>query len=339
MVNKVMVQGRGKYPRSARRSLRCSLLISGVMIAVCAITAVAQAFPNKPVRIITSESGGSNDLVSRLIAQRLSATWTQQVIVENRGSARGIVALQTLMKATPDGYTVLYYGSGLWLAPYMQDQAPYDPLRDFAPITLATSSPNMLVIHPGLAAHSVSELISVAKSKPGMLNYSTGSTGTSPHLAAELFNSMAGVKIVSVPYKGGGSAINALAAGEVQIMFPTVNLGTPLVKAGRLRALAVTSAQPSTLAPGLPTVAASGLPGYESVALFGIWAPARTPMPVIDVLNKEIVGALNRPEMSDRLLSAGLNTVGTSPQRSTALIKLDMARMGKVIKDANIRAE
>jgi len=239
--------------------------------------ALGQAVMGRPVRVITTESGSANDLLARLIAPLLTGSLGQQVVVDNRGNASGIVAAQIVATAKPDGHTLLFYGSGLWLLPFMKERVPYDAVRDYAPITLAGSSPNILVVHPAVPASSVKDLITYARTRPGELNYGSGSTGTTPHLAAELFNAMAGVHTVIVPYKGGGSALNALVGGEVQLMFPTVGLGMPQVKSGRLRALAVTSDKPSALAPGMPTVAASGLPGYESVLMSGVYAPAGTP--------------------------------------------------------------
>ena len=221
----------------------------------------------------------------------------------------------------------------------MQGNVPWDAIRDFSPITLATSQPSILAVHPSLPVKSVKELIALAKSKPGALNYSVGASGTAQHFAAELFKVMAGVNIVMINYKGGGPATNALIAGEVQVSFVSAASAAPFVKSGRLRALAVTSAQPSMLAPGLPTVAASGLPGYESVTLAGIYAPAKTPTAIINRLNQEFVRVLNGADVKEKLLNSGVEAAGNSPEQFAATIKADMTTVGKLIKDAGIRAE
>ncbi len=298
--------------------------------------ASGQTYPNKPIRIVTIEPGGGGDLAARLIAQGLSGSLGQQVLVDNRGG--GVIAIEIVAKAPPDGYTLLLYGGTLWIGPLLQNVS-WDPVRDFSPITLAVTFPNIVAVHPSLPVKSVRELIALAQARPGELNYSSGSIGASTHLAAELFKSMAGVNIVRVPYKGGGPATIALVTGEVHLMFATVGLVTPHVKSGRLRALAVTTAQPSALAPGLPTVAASGVPGYESRSILGIFARARTPEVIINRLNQEIVRVLNRAEVKQRLFGSGVETVGSSPEESAATMKAETAKWGKVIKEAGIRVE
>lgn len=297
-----------------------------------------QDFPAKPVRIITADVGSTNDLVARLIAQELIAPLGQQVVVENRGGGSGAVAAQTVAKAGPDGHTILLYSSALWIGPLIQD-APWDPLRDFTPITLAASSPNVLAVHPSLPAKSVKELIALARARPGELNYASSSIGSSNHLGAELFKSMARVNIVRINYKGGGGALNAVIGGQVHLMFVTAGLTTPHFKAGRLRALAICSLEPSALGPGLPTVAASGLPGFESGSIYGMFAPAKTPAPLVSRLNQEIVRALGKPEVKERFFNLGIETIGNTPEQFAAAIKSDLASMGKLIKDAGIRPE
>ncbi len=296
-----------------------------------------QDYPSKPIRIVTADPGSTNDLVARLIAQGLTGSLGQQVVVENRGGASGIIAAQTVTKAPPDGYTLLLYSNTLWIGPLLQ-KLPHS-VRDFSPITLLVSSPQILAVHPSLPVHSVKELIALAKVRPGELNYASTSTGSSPHLAAELFKAMAGVNMVRVNYKGGGSALNALLGGQVQLYFATAALVTPHIKSGRLRALAVSSAEPSALAPGLSTLAGSGLPGYETVAMYGMFAPAGTPATVIDRLHQEVVRVLNRTEVKEKFFNVGMETVGSSPEEFAATMKSDMARMSKVIKDAAIRVE
>ena len=297
--------------------------------------ALAQGdYPDKVVRIVTAQPGGGNDFVARLVAQGLSNSLGQPVIVDNRGS----IAIETAAKGSPDGYTLLLYTSVVWLAQFFRKNVPWDPIGDFSPITLAVTSPNILVVHPSLPVRSVTELISLAKARPGELNYGSSSAGAAPHLAAELFKSMTGVNMVRIAYKGGGAPVAAVITGEVQVFFPTAASITPHVKAGRLRALAVTSAKPSALVPGLPTVAAT-LPGYESVSIYGVFARAKTPAAIINFLNREIVQVLHRTDVKERLFNVGAEVAGSSPIEFAATIRTEIARWGKVIKDAGIRQE
>jgi tripartite-type tricarboxylate transporter receptor subunit TctC len=314
------------------------LLAFFIIGSMMAADVFAQAsYPNKPIRIVTAEVAGGADFVARLIAQGVSGSLGQQVIVENRGGS-AIIPAQAVAKAPPDGYTLLVYGNNFWLLPFIQN-VPYDPVRDFSPLTLAARSPNMLVVHPSLPVKSVRELIALAKAKPGELNYASAATGGSSHLAAELFKALAGVNIVRVPYKGTVPGITDLIAGQVQLMFGTTGTLAPHVQSGRLRALAVTSVQETALAPGLPTVAAAGLPGYEAESAYGLFAPAGTPAPILRRLHAETVRVLSRPEVKERLFNTGVEVVGNTPEAFAASIKSDMARMGKVIKDAGIRAD
>ena len=295
-----------------------------------------QTYPNRPIRIVTSEQGGTTDFASRLIAQRISPPLGQPVIVDNRPS--GVIPGEIVSKALPDGYTVLIYGPPLWIGPLLQ-QTRYDVLRDFSPVTLATRSPNCLVVHPSVPAKSVKELIALAKARPGELNYSSAATAGSNHIAAELFKAMAGVNIVRINYKGTAPALNALIRGEVHLSFPSVSAAISHVNSGKLRALAVTSAQPSSLLPGFPTVAESGLPGFESAIIIGIFVPTKTPAAIINRLNEEIVRVLYGAAVKEQFLNVGSETVGSSPEELVAYIKSDVARTGKVIKDAGIKAE
>ena len=257
------------------------------------------------------------------------------MIVDNRGA----VASEIAAKAAPDGYTLLVNGSPVWLLPLLRASVPWDAVRDFVPITLAVSSPSILVVHPSLPVKSVRELIALAKARPGELNYAAGTMGATPHLAAELFKAMAGVNIVRVAYKGTGPGLIGLISGEVGLMFPNAGSAMPHVKSGRLRALAVTTAQPSALVPGVPTLAASGVPGYESVSPQAVFAPARTPATIINRLNQEIVRVLSTADVKGKLFNTGIEVVGSSPEGLAAKMKSDMARIGKLVKDAGIRAE
>ena len=293
-----------------------------------------QDYPNKPIRIVSAAGGGATDVAARLIAQGLSGPLGEPVIIDNRPS--NLVG-EVVAKSPPDGYTLLFIGSAFAIGPLLQ-KTPYDPVKDFAPISLTSSSPNLLVVHPSLPVKSVKELIALAKARPGELNYGSGPAGSSPHLDAELFKSMAGVNIVRIPYKGGAPALNALMGGEVQLMISPAGSVSAHLKSGRVRALAVTSAQPSALLPGLPTVAAS-LPRYESGSTHGIYAPAGTPEAIINRLNQEIVRLLNRADTKEKFLNAGIEVIGSSPEQFAASMKSEIAKWGKVIKDAGIKAE
>ena len=298
------------------------------------VEARAQGYPMKPVRMISTQPGGGVDIVARLLAQRMSESLGQPVVVESRGG--GLVAIEMVARAQPDGYTLLFYGSSVWIAPLLQ-RVTWDPLKDLSPITLAMVYPNLLVVHPSLPVKSVKELIALARARPGELNYGSGSPGASTHLAAELFKAMAGVRISGIPYKGGAPAVVALVGGEVHLMFPSVGLGLPYVKAGRLRGLAVTSAEPSPLAPGVPTLAAEGLPGYESGSHAGLFGPAHLPEALVQRLNRDAVAALRRPDVREQVTNSAAEPVGNSPEAFAAVIKQDMARWTKVLREAGIR--
>ncbi len=315
------------------RMMRCVVwLLAVVMSTFGAAPAPAQTYPSKIIRIVTAASGSANDWGSRIIARELTASMGQQVIVENRGG----LGAEAVAKAPPDGYTVLAYGVSVWLMPFLRDQVPWDPIRDFAPVTLALSSPNIVVVHPSLPVKSIKELIALAKARPGELNYAAGTIGASPHLSTELFNSMAGVNIVRVGYKGTGPSVIALLGGEVHLMFAGLGSVAPHIKQGRLRALAVTSAQPSALAPELPTVAQT-LPGYEAASVTAVFVPAKTPAAIVNRLHQEIAHGCNKPEIKAIMFNAGVEVIANTPDELGAMVKADMARMGKVIREAGIR--
>ena len=306
---------------------------AATLLATASLPARAQSWPARPVRVVTTQPGSSAELMGRLIAPGLSSALGHQVVIDNRG----LVAAEIVARAPADGYTLLLYTSPLWIAPFFRDNVPWDVVRDFAPVALAVGSPNILVVHPSLPVKSVKDLIAFVKARPGQLNYGSGSTGASPHLSAELFKSMAGLDIVRVSFKGTGTALVALMSGDLQVMFPTAGSGMPSVKSGKLRALAVTTLQPTALAPGLPTMAASGLTGYESVSLSGFLAPSGTPAPIVSRLSQEIIRMLNRPEVKERLFSMGLEVMAKSPQEFAATIKREMTKWSKLIKEARLR--
>lgn len=289
----------------------------------------AQAYPAKPIRIVTTVPGGSLDLTARIIAPKLSERLGQNVIVDNRG---GVLSMEIVAKSPPDGYTLLLASASLWTSHFLRDNVAWDALRDYAPVSQLVTSPNFLVVHPSLPVKTVTQLIALARSRSGELNYSSGQTGSSSHVAGELFNQMAGVNVVRVAYKGQGPSMVALITGETQISFPNAAAATPFVKSGRIRALAVTTAAPSAFAPGLPTVAASGLPGYESRAVLGLFVPVRTPPALIELLNAEVNRALGLPDVRQQLFESGAEASPGSPAELAAFIKADMALTGKVMR-------
>ena len=310
-----------------------------MVMTVCAAGEVSgPTYPAKPIRIVTSDVGGNNDMAARLIANSLTDTMGQPVIVDNRGG-NVIFAVQIVAKAPPTGYTLLLHGSSFWLTPFLRRDVGYDPIRDFSPITSVTRSPTVLVVNPALPVKSTKDLIALAKAKPGELNFGTGITGASAHLAAELFKAMADINIVRVAYKSAGPALNDLVSNQIQMMFPNGASVASHLKSGRLRALAVTSVQPSPLFPGLPTVAASGLPGYEASSINGMFVPKGTPGSLVGLLNQEVVKLVNRADIREKFFNSGVETVGSSAAELAATMASEMARLGKVIKDAGIREE
>ena len=247
--------------------------------------------------------------------------------------------MELVAKAPADGYTLLVASASLWTSQFLRDDVPWDPLQDYAPISLLVTSPNILIVHPSLPVRSVKELIALARARPGALNYASGQSGASSHIAAELFEAMSGVELLRVAYKGQGPAMLSLITGETQVSFPTAAAATPFIKSGRARPLAVTTAKPSALAPGLTTLAAAGLPGYESKAILGMFAPAKAPAAVISRLNVEIVRTLNEPDVKQRLLASGAEPVASTPQELLAEMKSDMATTGKLLKKIGATAK
>jgi tripartite-type tricarboxylate transporter receptor subunit TctC len=313
--------------------LSIGLLAAGLATQIAA-PAHAQNYPVKPVRIVTSPAGGGNDFPARLIARALSGSLGQQFVVENRPT---ILIADLVAKAPPDGYTLLVTGSAHWIGPLL-DKVTYDPIKDFATITLIDRAPSVLVVHPSMPLKSVKQLIALAKARPGEMNVSVGGPGSSGDLGARLFNHMAGVKIVSIPYKGTSPALTAVMSGEVHAMFGSAGSVAPHVAAGRLRALAVGSAQRSQLAPGLPTISEAGLPGYLSEALHALFAPAGTPAAAIALLNKEVGNYLRSQEAQGIFLKAGIEPSPGTPAEFTAIMKSEMERIGAVLKAAGSRS-
>lgn len=309
-------------------------LFLGAMIILCAGGVSGQAYPSKPIHIYTGSPGGNNDGTSRFIAGGISGPLGQQVIVEPRPAG---VSPDIVAKAPPDGYSLLLLGDLVWLGPLLQGKPT--PLADLAPISMLGSSPNVLVVHPILPVKSAKELIALAKARPGELNYASVGVGGIDHLAGELFKSMAGVNLVRIPYNSTPAAIAAALGGEVPVWFGGVSLVSAHVKSGRLKALAVTSAQPSVLAPGVPTLSATGLPGFDLVNTDQMYAPAKTPAAIITRLNQEVVRFLRTPAAVEQYLIRGSEVIATSPEEHAATLKSRVAVIAKVIKEAGIKAD
>ena len=313
-------------------ALGCLLVLSGV--------AQAQNYPNKPVRMIVAvPPGGPADTLARLVGPHLNTALGQMVVIDNRPGANGGIAYETTARALPDGYTFVLVAAGVAINPSLYRNVPYDPIKDFAPITLGITVPNILVVHPSVAAKSVQELVSVVKAKQGGFAFASAGNGTSGHLALELFRMTSGTQFVHVPYKGGGPALTETIAGQVQALFSIALAATPQIKAGRVRALAITSAKRSPVAPELPTVAESGYPGFEVIGWFGWLAPANTSKAIVGRLNQEIVKTLAVPEVHERLLSLSTVPVGDKPEEFARFIRSEHDKWGKVIKAAKIEIQ
>jgi len=312
----------------------CVALAASTALTGFAVRAQDAPYPNRYLRILTSEAGSTNDIVSRVIARHLHEKLGQTVVVENRGGPAADVAA----RSPGDGYTLLLYGSSVWVLPYFRRMS-YDPVRDLTPVSSAYSQAIILLVHPSLPVKSVKELMALAKARPGQLNYSAGTTAATPHLAMELFKYQSKLNFVRVNYRGTQPAVNALMAGEVQVMFTGAGSVMPMVKSGRLRAIAVTTAERSPLVPGLPTVAETGLPGYEFTSVVGVFAPAKTPPAIVDLLSREIMTILKRPDVVDPLFESGTAALGSTPEDFGARVRADIDRWRKIIKDTGIQIE
>ncbi len=296
---------------------------------------LAQDYPAKPIRIIV---GPGPDALARVIGQQITQAWGQPVIIDQRGGGGGTISAEAVAKAAPDGYTLLLATGTHTINPSLY-KVSYDMVRDFAPVTLLASTPFILAVHPSVPANSVGELIQLAKSKPGTLNYGSGGSGTPPHLATELFKTLAGVNMVHVPYKTVAAAITDLIAGQLQVMFTVGPAGLPQIRAGRIRGLAVSTAKRSAFAPELPTVAEAGLAGFDVFGWNGLLAPAGTPKPVIAKLHGEIARALLSPEVRERIASFGFEPVGNTPEEFGEFVKADIARWARVAKESGARVD
>ncbi|MGE0875353.1 MAG: Bug family tripartite tricarboxylate transporter substrate binding protein [Burkholderiales bacterium] len=301
---------------------------------------LAQSYPDKPVRLVVPyPPGGTADLLARLIGQALGDGLKQPIVVENRGGAGGNIAADYVARSPADGYTLLFGNVAVFsINPTLYKKIPFNPIKDFAPVSLVASVPQMLVVHPSMSVSSVKELVNLARSKPGELNYASGGIGSATQLAVELVKTTAGVNIVHVPFKGSGPALAALAGGQVSMMIENVPTALPFVRDGRLRALAITTAKRSSLVANLPTLAESGFPGYDLSAWFGVQAPAGTPPPIVARLNHEIVAAVQSPQLKERFASLGADPVTNTPEEFAVFIKNELEKWAVIVKQSGATA-
>ena len=310
------------------------------MVSFAPIVMGQQAYPNKPVRIIVPyPPGGTADIVGRTIAEKLGVIWGQSVIVENRAGAGGTIGVDAAAKAAPDGYTMVLGVTGpLTIAPSINSQLAYDPLRDLVPVTLVAAVPSLIAVHPSVPARDLKELIALAKSQPGKLTFASAGNGTSVHIAGELLKSMAGVDILHVPYKGGVPALNDLMGGQVSMIIENMPQLLPQVRAGKIRALAVTTQQRSPALADLPAVS-EVLPGYEATTWFGLLAPAKTPQEIVRKVQSDVAKIGMLPDVKDRFAGLGAEVIASTPEAFATHLRSELVRFSKVIKDANIKAE
>lgn len=301
---------------------------------------LAQVFPTKNIRIVVPfPPGGTSDYLSRMLGQRLSPVWGHQVIIENRAGASNIIGSDSVAKAPPDGHSLLMAFSTHSSNLCVYSKLPYDTLKDFEPVTNVAIAPHVLVVHPSLPVHSVKELIALARVKPGELNFASAGSGSSQHLAGALFNNITGVKIVHIPYKGGVPALNDVLGGHAPLMYAPVLPALPHIKAGKLRALAVTSLQRTRVLPAIPTLAESGLPGYDSNSWFGLLTTGGTPKEIVRRLNTEIVRIINTPEMREALISQGVDPIGDTPEQFAKFIDAEIEMSCKLIRTLGVKAD
>ena len=324
--------------RIASSSRLACLSALGIAVSAAAAHAQTGAYPSKPIRmIVVSAPGGSTDLLARSVGRAMTEGLGQTVVIDNKPGGGGIIATETLAKAPADGYTIILTNTAHSVLPSLHKTLPYDPIKDFAPVSLVALTHSLLLVNPNVPVKNVKELIALAKAQPGKLNYASGTTGASAHFGAELLKLMAGVNIVQVPYKGTAGQLTALIAGEVQMSFVTMPSALPHVQAGRLRAIAIGSPKRSPVLPDLPTVAET-LPGFDIGAWNGVLAPAHTPKPIIARLNAEIVKMVNNPEIKEHASAQGAELVADTPEEFTAYINKQIARFAEVVKATGMRA-
>jgi tripartite-type tricarboxylate transporter receptor subunit TctC len=310
-------------------------------LLACTPPALADDYPSKPIRfVVPYPAGGPLDTVARLLGQKVSESMKQPVVIDNKPGAGGNIGADMVAKSPPDGYTILMGAVATHaINPTLYSSIPYDPVRDFVPVTQVASTPNVLVVNPSVPARDVREFIAYAKANPGKLNFGSGSTGSAGHLAGELFKTMAGVDMTHVPYKGAGPAMQDLIGGRIQLMFDNLASSLAQMRAGKVRALAVTTAKRTSLAPELPTIAESGLPGFDVSTWFGVFAPAKTPQPVVDRLYTEFTRALAMPEVREKMVNLGAEPVGSRPAEFAAYIRSEAEKYARVIKASGAKAD
>lgn len=319
--------------------MRRSVSLALVCAAVSA-PAWAQTYPSRPIRVVVPfPAGGGTDIVARIVMRKVADSLGGTSVIDNRAGAGGTIGTELVAKAPADGYTIGIVSGSHAINPALYRKLAYDSINDFAPITLLVSGPGLLVVHPSLPAKSVPDLIALARARPGQMSYASAGNGTPPHLAAELFKSMANVKIDHVPYKGNTAAFADLLSGQVVMSFPTIPSALPLVKAGRLRALAVTSKERSRIVPDVPTIAASGLPGYEASSWYAALAPAGTPAAIVNRLHQAIAKALEQSDVRETLVTQGLEPVGNTPTQFAQLLRSEMEKWAKVVSASGARID
>jgi tripartite-type tricarboxylate transporter receptor subunit TctC len=321
--------------------MRAARLFLSLCLCVVSLGAAAQTYPSKPIRfVVPYPAGGPLDTVARLLGQKVSENTRQPVIVDNKPGAGGNIGADAVAKAPPDGYTILMGAVATHaINPTLYASMPYDAARDFAPVTQVASTPNVLVVNPSLPVSNVREFIAYAKAHPGKLNFGSGSTGSAGHLAGELFKAMAGVDMTHVPYKGAAPAMNDLIGGQIQLMFDNLASSLAQVRAGKVKALAVTTAKRSALAPELPTIAESGLPAFDINTWFGIFVPAGTPREVVERLHAEFARALAAPDLREKMLNLGAEPVGSKPEEFAAYIRAEADKYARVIRASGAKAD
>ena len=311
-----------------------------LVLSLLPLAAGAQVYPSKPVRmIIPWAPGGTTDILGRVIALKMGEKWGQPVVVENRGGAGGNVGAEAAARSAPDGYTIVLVAPSLAISPSLYKKLAYDPVKDFAPVSLVATVPNVMVTNPSIPAKTLSEFIALAKSKPGAMNFGSGGNGTSNHLAGELFNIVAGVRLVHVPYKGVNLAMNDVMSGDVQLVIIGIPAAAPHIKAGKLRALAVIDAKRAAALPDVPTAAEAGLKDFEVTTWYGVLAPAGTPRPIVTRLNAEIVAVMHSNEMKERLATMATEPVTSTPEEFGDLIRREIAKWAKVVRAAGLKAD
>ncbi len=311
------------------------------LVLALPVASHAQSYPAKPLRLIVPFApGGGNDTIARAIAAQMSGSMGQQVVVDNRAGAGGVIGAEAAARAPADGYTLFLGGVGSHAVnPTLMPNLPYDAVKDFSPVSLIASAPSVLVVNPGVNARTVAELTAIAKASPGKLNYATNGNGSSSHLATLLYESMAGIQMTHVPYKGFAPALTDILGGQVQLMMNSIVALAPQIKAGKVRALAVSSKTRSSVLPDVPTMSEAGVTGYEAGSWYGILVPAGTPRDIVQRLNAEIVRAVKQPDVRERLAAEGADPIGSTPEEFAAHIKIEMARLGKVIREAKLKPE